>query len=179
MQHEDKALLTMRGAAEWTEGVVFAMRECGSAPDGEPTAVTCGASKSAGAEGTACAYSWGCTSAAPDRSAVEGYRGTTPQTFFAQSPGARLLLDGQPLAVAGGVQMRSYATADAESAFVDFPTLVGNQFNEFTIENNVPLGARVVLIPGARTAAHAADSVAAAKLRLTDADVDAIMPLVA
>ena len=41
------------------------------------------------------------------------------------------------------------------------------------------LGARVVLIPGARTAAHAADSCAAAKLRLTDADVAAIMPPVA
>jgi aryl-alcohol dehydrogenase-like predicted oxidoreductase len=41
------------------------------------------------------------------------------------------------------------------------------------------LGARVLLIPGARTAEHAADSVAAAKLRLTDADVAAIMPHIA
>jgi aryl-alcohol dehydrogenase-like predicted oxidoreductase len=36
-----------------------------------------------------------------------------------------------------------------------------------------------VLIPGARTAAHAADSCAAAKLRLTEADVAAIMPPIA
>jgi len=41
------------------------------------------------------------------------------------------------------------------------------------------LGARVVLIPGARGAEHAADSVAAAKLRLSDADIAAILPPVA
>jgi aryl-alcohol dehydrogenase-like predicted oxidoreductase len=38
------------------------------------------------------------------------------------------------------------------------------------------LGARVLLIPGARTAAHAADSCAAAALTLTDAEVRAVLP---
>jgi len=37
------------------------------------------------------------------------------------------------------------------------------------------LGARVLLIPGARTAAHAVDSVAAAGLALTDAEVRAVL----
>ena len=41
------------------------------------------------------------------------------------------------------------------------------------------LGARVVLIPGARTAAHAADSCGAATLALTRAELDAALPPVA
>lgn len=48
--------------------------------------------------------------------------------------GARLVLNYQPLVVAGGVQLRRYTAGNGEDV-VDFPTLVGNQRNEFTIES--------------------------------------------
>lgn len=69
---------------------------------------------------------------------------TTPSKYipFIKSEeyaGNRLLINGQPIVVAGGVIMRKYIDAEGNEN-VDFPTLVGNQFNEFTVEFHASSG---------------------------------------
>jgi hypothetical protein len=90
----------------------------------------------------ACEYAWPCTSSVSNKSSVVGYdASSSPPTFAFITPGVRLVLDGQPLAVAGGVQMREYESAS--KYYVDFPTVVGNQYNEFTVESHASMGIEV------------------------------------
>ena len=135
MQHEGALPITIRGAKEWTEGVVVAMRDCASIVD---SAVSGGSStncaskadvvgqdmpSTAYAAGNKCAYAWHCTTYSANKTAVTGYDATS-----------RIVLDGQPFAVAGGMQLISTTTGTGKVYF-DFPTIVGNQYNEFTIES--------------------------------------------
>lgn len=135
MQHEKQgSTLTLRGAYEWTNGVVVAMRNCASASSSGSSITDCntGASSSLPNEALAspstCTYAWACTSVFYNKSEVPGY---SPMINSVQDKSARLILDGQPLAVAGGVHMREY-----KPYFFDFPTLVGNKYNEFTMESS-------------------------------------------
>lgn len=50
------------------------------------------------------------------------------------------MLAGQPLVAAGGVVMRLAKDTSDGQHYVDFPTLVGDQFNEFTMEVASPAG---------------------------------------
>ena len=140
MQHEKQAL-TIRGAYEWTRGVVVAMRNCAVddvlATSGDtsdctldstattflPTAATASPAK--------CTYALACTSVFYNKSDVAGYSSASFSDAD-NDAGARLILDGQPLAVAGGVYMREY-----KPNLIDFPALVGNQYNEFTVESSL------------------------------------------
>jgi hypothetical protein len=72
-----------------------------------------------------------CTSVLPDKSMLADY--TTTITTGAVDLSARMVMDGQPLAIGGGIQLRAQTTPDGRLLF-DFPSLVGNQANEFTIE---------------------------------------------
>ena len=55
--------------------------------------------------------------------------------------GTRLVLNGQPLVIAGGVFLRQAAlTLNENTGFVDFPTITGSDSNQFTIEDNAPQG---------------------------------------
>jgi aryl-alcohol dehydrogenase-like predicted oxidoreductase len=62
------------------------------------------------------------------------------------------------------------ALASAKKASVHAITLAA------MLHRGRAIGARVVLIPGARVKEHAVDSVHAAKLKLTDAEVNAVLP---
>lgn len=57
----------------------------------------------------------------------------------------RHVLDGQPLVAAGGIFMRVYAIG--QQRFVDFPMLVGDRNNEFTVETGSPAGIPVAPVP--------------------------------
>ena len=73
---------------------------------------------------SACDYAWPCTSLAANKTLVAGYdASSSPPTFADISPGVRLVLDGQPLAVAGGVHMREYSDIN-QKYYADFPTIV-------------------------------------------------------
>jgi hypothetical protein len=179
MQHEGLQPLTMRGAAEWEHGVVIAKRDCIPTTTKTTTATTptmttttvpiqtiCSVSvDSAGqtmAMNTAttensdtinqqCNYDYTCTTIISDKSIIGEYNAKSHVIPYvnAASGGARLVLDGQPLAMAAGIQMRMYKSpADNNAYFVDFPTLVGNQYNEFTVEVNSPVGIPVVPFSG-------------------------------
>ena len=98
-----------------------------------------------------CNYDYTCTTVISDKSVVSGYSAKSHVIPYINSAsgGARLVLDGQPLAMAAGIQMRMYKSpADNDAYFVDFPTLVGNQYNEFTVEVNSPVGIPVVAFSG-------------------------------
>ena len=120
-------------AAKLLRGVVVAMRDCASIAAVSGGSSTNCASKAdvvgqdmpstAYAAGNKCAYAWHCTTYSANKTAVTGYDATS-----------RIVLDGQPFAVAGGMQLISTTTGTGKVYF-DFPTIVGNQYNEFTIES--------------------------------------------
>ena len=160
MLHEGVQPITMRGASEWTQGVVMAMRDCTSAQSSQAAAgaissTTCsiqtdlsGLPSEAVGSSASCTQSKTCTSAANNRTLLQGYAlSTMYPTFYDNSmleqenAGVSLILNGQPLVVGGGVQMRSYQVSS--QTYFDFPSLVGNSYNEFTIESNLPLGAPI------------------------------------
>jgi hypothetical protein len=142
MQHEGSLPITMRGAKEWTEGVVVAMRDCASAAPGSSTKCASGAdlvgqdmpSTAQAAprrQAADCAYAWHCTAYSANKTAD-----TT----------SRIVLDGQPFAVAGGMQLVSTTNGDGQVYF-DFPTIVGDQYNEFTIESVSTFSGKAVKAP--------------------------------
>jgi len=104
-----------------------------------------------------CYFSVSCSSTVSDKGVLATYKpnilsGYVPviTDSFSVDRGARLTLDLQPLVIAGGVHMRRYNPnpsdkfwIDANSKedyVVDFPTLVGDQYNEFTMEMHGSLG---------------------------------------
>ena len=160
--HEGFRPITMRGASEWQDGVLMAMRSCvptasdttTSTGGGGLVQTTCSITNDAnqGTTGAAvadtisadsCRYAYTCSSMVLNKSAVSGYgAGSEFPTYFNYAPswdGSHLLLNGQPLAVGGDVFMRMFVGADGQN-YVDFPTLTGNQVNEFTVEANSPVG---------------------------------------
>ena len=107
------------------------------------------------ADGMRCNYNPICTSWVsnktdllnPSSSSGASYSASIP-SFAETTQYVRHVLDGQPLVVAGGVIMRaSQAVDDATLRYVDFPMLVGNQRNEFTIEVGSPAGIPVAPVP--------------------------------
>ena len=154
--------LQLRGAAEWTQGVVLANTDCSAAPSTAPAAaggtktvcrvaadVTLPTADTAvdGSVAT-CSYATTCVSALADKAMHGGYGAQTAAPAAADGGDARLLLDGQPLAIGGGVQLRAYQPPNATARF-DFPTLVGNQRNEFTVEPANPDGVNATTPPPA------------------------------
>ena len=167
MQHEGLQPLTMRGAAEWENGVVVAKRDCVPAASTtqsnsqeDPNIQTvCAVSMDAVGQSMSassaiesqCSYDFTCTTVISNKSLITGYSSDSHVIPYIQtaSGGVKLVLDGQPLVIAAGIQMRMYSSqADNNAQFVDFPTLVGNQYNEFTVEANSPVGIPVVIARG-------------------------------
>jgi hypothetical protein len=147
--HEGFGPLTMRGALEWQQGVLMAMRSCvptstAVAPTDVAVQTACSLSSSdvTGGEAVAtsadsCSYAYSCTTIVLNKTVVQGY---APKTSASSSSwdGSHLLLSGQPLVVGGDVFMRMFSLG--ASNYVDFPTVVGNQVGEFTVEANSPVG---------------------------------------
>ena len=79
--------------------------------------------------GGACTYSYACNTWVSNRSLVT-------DTGVTLDAGIRVVLSGQPLAVAGGVLMRlrQMLVVDSLVYSVDFPQLVGDQYNEFLMD---------------------------------------------
>ena len=154
--------ITMRGAAEWTDGVLLSNTDCSSlttnpisssSATGSNGDVVCRVSADVasasipngamalGSSLATCGYAMGCTSAIADRTLHPGYSSRTVLPSAAENAGARLLLRSQPMVMGGGVQMRAFASTEGGDVDrVDFPTLVGNQANEFTVEPASPMG---------------------------------------
>ena len=146
--------LIMRGANSWSTGVLLSERNCASnsgvlEKDGANTIIcdytgtTAEATTSAGAinASTACTYSKTCHSWVSDRATVMG-TGFSAAVADSDS-GIRIVLSGQPLVIAGGVQMRlaaSIASTTSHYFSVDFPHLVGDQYNAFTMEVSMTAG---------------------------------------
>jgi len=103
-----------------------------------------------------CFYSVSCSSIVRNKTTLSSYStnildGYVPiiTDSLSTDRGVRLTLDLQPLVIAGGVQMRRYhpttyeiwTNSDLKTEYVvDFPTLVGNQYNEFTMEFHGSIG---------------------------------------
>ena len=94
--------------------------------------------------GGGCPYAYACHTWVPNRTAVSStYTGaaiTGVTTAYATPPlggGVYVALSGQPLVAAGGFLMRMRMLAQPSGALaysVDFPQLVGDQHNEFTMD---------------------------------------------
>jgi len=107
-------------------------------------------STSFGSSPEQCSFSTSCTSWVYNRSAYnqEGgdsspYHVSLP-SFADTQERVALVLDGQPLVVAGGAIMRMSKDTSNGQHLVDFPMLVGNQYNEFTMEVASPAGIPVM-----------------------------------
>lgn len=108
-----------------------------------------------GEEPNACSFRSSCITEVWNKSYLLGtnYYGPTDKskipvvTSRSGDNGVRLFLDYQPLVVAGGVQLRRYPMSIGigipPQYLVDFPTLVGNQYNEFTVEYHADIGVPV------------------------------------
>jgi hypothetical protein len=169
MRHEGFVRpIAMRGAAEWTDGVIMAARDCvpsataaassTAADDKSTVRSVCTIAADASGSGlpqtsksavasllsladstAACPFAAACTTVFPDKTVFDTYSGnsTLPALVDTASGGSRLLLNGQPLVIGGGTFMRHVTPLGGSSAqqpFYDFPSLVGNTYNEFTIE---------------------------------------------
>jgi hypothetical protein len=93
-----------------------------------------------------CSYTTLCTTIVRNKSSIQHYQNSifqSPKVIpFIKSGeynGNRLVLDGQPIVVAGSVIMRKYVD-EQQNEIVDFPTLIGNEFNEFTVEYHASFG---------------------------------------
>jgi len=144
MQHEGLQPITMRGASEWEQGVVMAKRDCvplssnngggGGGGSSSTTTTTCTVSSmdtisqsiptEGGGGGVQCTHDITCTSTVVNKSNVVGYgkeSNVIPYINSVSNDGVRLILDGQPLVLAAGVQMRMYKyPADSQTYFADF-----------------------------------------------------------
>jgi hypothetical protein len=160
----------MRGSAEWTDGVLLAGRDCVSverSPGVTATTVNpadavrsiCTITADAtgkelpqaavvGSRGAQCGWASTCTTAFANKSVLDAYAASSTIPTFATtaSEGTRLLLDGQPLVIGGSTFMRQYTPIGTQRAYFDFPTLVGNTFNEFTIESYNAVGVPATLV---------------------------------
>jgi hypothetical protein len=176
MQHEAFRPLTIRGAREWTEGVVMAARDCSAAATATATETATTTStrtvctvradvagsafqlteaQSAG-DAPVCGFSSTCTSTVDDKTSLSDYNvnSSLPTLLDTAAQGVRLILEGQPMVIAGGVQMRAFTPNDptlpygqVPQSYADFPSLVGNQVNEFSIEPDSPAGIPITLHP--------------------------------
>jgi len=181
MKHEGLQQLTMRGAAEWSDGVLMAMRDCSppasnfsstqkkktdsttttttickinmdvagqSLESSSSAAVTASSLTTSVAASSTCTYSSICTTHVNNKNQLDEYSSSTnvASLLSTASSGVRLVLNGQPVVIGGGVHMRIFTTQKQETSrtYADFPTLVGNQWNEFTMEPHAPQGVPVI-----------------------------------
>jgi hypothetical protein len=163
LQHEGFGRpLAMRGASEWTDGVLMTGRDCVPSASAASAAATTTAAAAAGdnsvrsvctiaadaagqtlpqtaaapADAARCVWSATCTTMFANKSALGAYAPSSTVPAFANtaSGGVRLVLDGQPLVVGGATLMRQFIPIGSNDYYFDFPTLVGNTLNEFTLE---------------------------------------------
>ena len=147
--------LMMRGSASWSSGILLAQRSCqassGASTGASLTVTQCQMSQQSLSSSSAivgnCPYAFACSTWVSNRTAMasSGYLPAAESTaaFSLTSPmplggGVYVALSGQPLVVAGGVVMRMRLLRQPISGEVDytidFPQLVGDQYNEFTME---------------------------------------------
>jgi hypothetical protein len=166
--------ITVRGASEWTQGLVLSGMDCASTTTTTTTTTTSDDKSSrtlcrvnadvassfiadGAVDGNAqCTRSMVCTSVLPDKTVRADYATFTPRV--GEDNGVRLVLDGQPLAIGGGIQLRAQTLSDGRVVY-DFPSLVGNQANEFTIEPLSPWGVPLnqtppLYVPKKKSSAH-------------------------
>ena len=152
LQHEGFGALTMRGAEEWQNGVLMAMRSCvPTAPTGTiegggavQTTCTLGSGAISSSSVAECTYAYSCTTMLLNKSFAPEYAGggQWPATPKASWDGSHLLLMGQPLVIGGDVFMRMFEEQanNFGKRYVDFPMIVGNQVGEFSVEASMPVG---------------------------------------
>jgi len=160
--------LDFRGYPSWRDGVLLTARDCaslsGTAQSTAATTVATSCSQLQSLPTTngpttlsdACVYAPSCTTWVQNKSesaALVLPLSSTATTTHTQYYGhnnipafadtehqVALVLDGQPIVAAGGVVMRLAKDTARAQHYVDFPTLVGDQFNEFTMEIASPAG---------------------------------------
>ena len=181
LQHEGfNRPLTMRGAAEWTDGVIMAQRDCTGATaqmmpslstpqpqQGIRTVCTVGGDVTGAAlpqqeilvaqqQQTTCAFATTCTTAVADKGTLAAYapNSSLPALAETASEGVRLIQDGQPLVIGGGVFMRQFTPIDSRlpvgqvaPSYFDFPSLVGDDYNDYTVEVGSPDGVPAAASP--------------------------------
>ena len=147
--------MIMRGASSWSTGVLLADRNCApvsgvsdiSSSGGSGGSVHCDFATASivtnyASDSTSNCSLWrGCSTFLQDRAQVMGgfKRPVVDQT----DSGLRIVLSGQPLVVAGGVNMRlaaSVGSTVSQYFSVDFPHLVGDETNAFTMEVSITAG---------------------------------------
>lgn len=172
MRHESYQPMTMRGAAEWRDGVIVTERNCilssqiyaeiklpssnamiqtrcsiDSEFSGQETWIAQEELKQY-SEKAQCSYDSTCLSILKNKSetiydAKKQLVIPIIDTLSNARDGARLILNGQPIAVAGNVFMRMYAANEKDKGlteYIDFPTIVGDQYNEFAMEYYAAFG---------------------------------------
>ena len=164
--------LVMRGASQWKEGVLLAGVDCApsvsqlSAGD-LSMRVTCSTtSTEVELDGNAllqlqsdrldtnptdvCAFDSTCVTFLGNRSHLQRYAAPAwPPAYADSTTNVLLMQKGQPLVVGGSVQMRAYSSlfTPEEDYYADFPQLVGDQYNEFTMEVGLGVGISAAMLP--------------------------------
>ena len=169
--------LVARGEAQWTSGVLLAARDCASSSSaqqpqqgggGSSSETVCTVSADAsggplpqaafGTAGGGCSYASTCTTFVSNRSLFSQYslNASVSSSLLpardqwirnGTSPGSRLILEGQPLVIGGGVLMVQSRLASTGEARMDFPAIVGQTDGEFTVETLTPQGIPVGSLP--------------------------------
>ena len=146
--------LLMRGGGAWADGVLLAQRSCvaSSTPPPQTTDMATTTTRcqltpfvhsAVSSLARYCPFSYACDTWVLNRSVASPtyLPSTTPPIASATGPlplggGVYVALSGQPLVVAGGalMRMRIQLKSDKLAYSVDFPQLVGDQYNEFTMD---------------------------------------------
>jgi hypothetical protein len=177
--------LTLRGYTSWHDGVLVTGRDCvpvgGGGSGGSASSSSCTGLETTTAEGqqTQCAFSSSCVSWVYNRTLYPsdgisaGYAAHSSAPIFADTEDfVGLVLDGQPLVAAGGVVMRLSKNIADNQYYVDFPMLVGNQYNELTMEVASPAG--VPLTPIAAVPKDTINSEEAGKITLPPNSIEMV-----
>ena len=162
--------LVMRGATQWESGVLLAGVDCApsilQASDLASSAlnmqISCGttelpvtldgmallnlrAQELDTSPRDACAYDSTCVTFLGNRSALQRYAAPLwPQAYADTSHTAvKLQQERQPLVVGGSVQLRGYTSTSDNLRYADFPQVMGDQYNEFTMEVGLGVGVPV------------------------------------
>ena len=186
--------IVLRGASTWSSGVLLSQRSCMSPSTymnmtaGKNDITVCtdvaGVPQLMATQNTdtgeyQCPYSSVCFSFIVNRTNI-GYSApnaiapvSTSNTNIPTADGIRILLAGQPLVVAGGVTMRLFQDSQNSQPVtysVDFPHMVGNQYNEFTME--VGRGDGIACAPPAPVPSMLLSSAVAGAISVPPLDVD-------
>ena len=163
--------LVMRGAAQWKTGVLLAGVDCAPSlqeqPSGSGMRVSCGSKVAEEVELSgsallqlqadrldtnptdACAFDSTCVTFLANRSDLQRYAAPAwPPAYADANTDVLLMQKGQPLVVGGSVHMRGYSSlVDDGQYYADFPQLVGDQYNEFTMEVGLGVGIPAAMLP--------------------------------